>query len=329
MWMKNGCRHRNSKSSEQRRIYFVALPHSDAHLSNSLFGSEVMNEVEEVFGTSDVYAVFGVEKDAGEKKVKTRYRKLALKYHPDRNRGEGEEEATRAFQLVSRMYAVLTDPERRAVYNETGDLREAEGDAGTGSENAGVWKEYFAAQFDEVTTAKVAALEKTYPGSPAEVEDVIEAYPHVHGDVARLVDWVPFATHDDIPRLQTIVDTAIADGSLAALSPTNGPGKKKSTSKRKRNKARSVRDESAEAEALAAKLGLSGSGGGMGDLAALIQSKQKRRGGGGGVLDQLLGDDVALPEIDEDEFAAIQAEMDARAAKAKRQKALAADDDDA
>ena len=61
----------------------------------------------------DLYAVLGCAKGDDAPVITRKYRKLALKYHPDRNRGEGQEEAAEKFRAVSDAYAVLSDPNRR------------------------------------------------------------------------------------------------------------------------------------------------------------------------------------------------------------------------
>lgn len=64
------------------------------------------------------YEVLGVQKGATEEELKKAYRTLAMKYHPDRN--VGDEEAAARFKEASEAYAVLTDPEKRAVYDRYG-----------------------------------------------------------------------------------------------------------------------------------------------------------------------------------------------------------------
>ncbi len=63
----------------------------------------------------DYYEILGIPKDATEEEIKRAYRKLALKYHPDRNPGDKESEER--FKEISEAYKVLSDPEKRHIYD--------------------------------------------------------------------------------------------------------------------------------------------------------------------------------------------------------------------
>ncbi|HPZ06451.1 MAG TPA: DnaJ domain-containing protein, partial [Clostridiales bacterium] len=66
----------------------------------------------------DYYEVLGVGRGAGESEIKKAYRKLAKQYHPDVNPGDKEAEAK--FKEVSEAYEVLSDPQKRARYDQFG-----------------------------------------------------------------------------------------------------------------------------------------------------------------------------------------------------------------
>ncbi|KAG0010114.1 DnaJ sub B member 5, partial [Entomortierella chlamydospora] len=66
----------------------------------------------------DYYNILGVSKDADEDQIKKAYRKLALKYHPDKN---SEPEAKKKFHDISEAYEVLSDKNKRAVFDQFGE----------------------------------------------------------------------------------------------------------------------------------------------------------------------------------------------------------------
>ncbi|MGM0517220.1 MAG: DnaJ domain-containing protein, partial [Pseudomonadota bacterium] len=84
----------------------------------------------------DYYATLGVARNASQDEIKRAYRKLAQKYHPDRNKGE---EAEEKFKEINEAYEVLGDAEKRARYDALGagyrdgdDLRGGPGGFGGG-----------------------------------------------------------------------------------------------------------------------------------------------------------------------------------------------------
>ncbi|XP_020574849.1 dnaJ protein ERDJ3B [Phalaenopsis equestris] len=83
-------------------------------------------------GAKSYYEVLQVPKGASDEQIKRAYRKLALKYHPDKN--QGNEEANKRFAEINNAYEVLTDSEKRGIYDRYGEegLRQHAGGGGRG-----------------------------------------------------------------------------------------------------------------------------------------------------------------------------------------------------
>jgi molecular chaperone DnaJ len=94
----------------------------------------------------DYYEVMGLDKSASEDEIKKAYRKLAMKYHPDRNK-DNEQAAEEQFKEVKEAYECLSDPQKKARYDQFG----FEEDAGPGQ---GGWAaQAFAEMFRRATGA--------------------------------------------------------------------------------------------------------------------------------------------------------------------------------
>ena len=93
----------------------------------------------------DYYEVLGVSKDADDAALKKAYRVLAKKYHPDANPGDKQAEA--AFKEINEAYSVLSDPKKRAQYDQFGH---AAFDPRMGGGSGGGFYEGSAADFGDI-----------------------------------------------------------------------------------------------------------------------------------------------------------------------------------
>src|SRR6185369_15528200 len=68
----------------------------------------------------DYYETLGVPKNASDDEIKKAYRKLAMKHHPDRNQGDGSKGSEEKFKDAKEAYEMLSDPQKRAAYDQYG-----------------------------------------------------------------------------------------------------------------------------------------------------------------------------------------------------------------
>ncbi|KAL6487709.1 hypothetical protein MHYP_G00043350 [Metynnis hypsauchen] len=85
--------------------------------SSKGFTKEQVDGVQRIKRCKDYYEVLGVSKEVNEEELKKAYRKLALKFHPDKNHAPG---ATEAFKKIGNAYAVLSNADKRRQYDLTG-----------------------------------------------------------------------------------------------------------------------------------------------------------------------------------------------------------------
>ena len=100
----------------------------------------------------DYYDVLGVPKNASDEDIKKAYRKLAMKHHPDRNQGDGAKQAEEKFKEGKEAYEMLSDPQKRAAYDQHGHagVDPNMGGRGGGPEGFGGFAEAFGDIFGDI-----------------------------------------------------------------------------------------------------------------------------------------------------------------------------------
>lgn len=89
----------------------------------------------------DYYKILGIDKNADENTIKKAYRKLAKKYHPDTNAGNAQ--AAEKFKQITEAYSVLSDPEKKKMYDQFGSADYQGGQGPFGGANGGYQEFHF------------------------------------------------------------------------------------------------------------------------------------------------------------------------------------------
>jgi molecular chaperone DnaJ len=127
----------------------------------------------------DYYEILGLQKGASQDDIKKAYRKLAMKYHPDRN--QDDEDAKNTFQSINEAHQVLSDPDTRRLYDKYGHDwergRHQEGFGATG-DIFDIFEQHFGTgRRSKVRDLKVkvdVTLEESYEGCSKEVEYAVQ-----------------------------------------------------------------------------------------------------------------------------------------------------------
>lgn len=213
----------------------------------------------------DLYEVLNLKQEdqPSDDAIKKAYRKLALRYHPDKARlhqGDPEAVALR-FQQIGFAYSVLSDAKRRKKYDATGSTNDSIWD----SDEPVDWNEYFKTLWTGEVSAKTlaefqASYQGTYTdltsGSSEERHDILQAYRTHKGQLEGIFSEVPCSNIlEDEERFITIINHALQAKEIPttkAWTALQAPGGSK-TRKKLRAKAQ---QEASEAEAYAKELGV-------------------------------------------------------------------------
>ncbi|KAI0813138.1 DnaJ domain-containing protein [Xylaria sp. FL0064] len=194
------------------------------------------------------YDVLELERTATADQVKSAYRKLALKNHPDKVPENQKKDAHEAFQSIAFAYAVLSDPTRRKRYDETGSTSESIVDSDGFS-----WSDFYREQFrDAISSDAIEKFTAQYKGSDEERDDILIAYEEHEGDMDAIYESVMLSNVlKDDERFRKIIDDAIASKDVPAFKAYVKESKK---SRQARTKA--AQSEATEAEEYAKELGI-------------------------------------------------------------------------
>ncbi|XP_067615410.1 J domain-containing protein CG6693-like [Eurosta solidaginis] len=200
---------------------------------------------DEYFGERDIYKLLELEKSALPKDIKKAYYKLSLQVHPDRVKDEEKSTATEKFKVLSKVYQVLSDKQKRDLYDEQGVIDDE--DDMEGKLNS--WLELWRQIFKPLTVEDISNYQKSYIDSELERNDMKKAYLNGKGCINHMMNEVPFLNVENEPRMQKIIREMIDAGEVPEFKIfTDEP-----THKRRRRHKKYAR-ESEEAEEIKKKM---------------------------------------------------------------------------
>ena len=109
-----------------------------------------------------------------------------MKVHPDRADPEGQETATKKFQTLGAIYKILSDPDSKALYDESGEIND-ENDPILSDPDKD-WVAHWRKLFAKVTVDDIKNFEKQYKESDEEKDDLKQAYVEGEGDMDFILD---------------------------------------------------------------------------------------------------------------------------------------------
>jgi len=253
--------------------------------------------------------------------VKKAYYKQSLRVHPDRVGPDEKENATEKFQTLGQVYSILSDTDKRKLYDETGSV--------DGEGLIMDWEDYWRLIFKKVSKEDIVEFERKYKGSDEETADIKRLYNQFKGDMDKIMSSVLCTTIDDEPRIREILQKMIDSSEVKSFKAFTGETDKKRNARNKK-----ANREAQMADKLAEEMGINKSLNGTEEgLRALILQRNKGREAasnnffsaleakyGGTSATKKRGKSIKKKHISEDEEEEVEEEEEAAVSKNKRVK---------
>lgn len=162
-----------------------------------------LESLKEYFNTENLYEVLSLPKTASESEIKRAYRRLSLQVHPDRAKEQDKVSCTAKFQCLSKVYTVLSDKDKRALYDESGEIDDEV------VQQERDWDAYWRLLFKKISFDDIKEFERNYKGSEEELNDLKSAYMDYEGDMEQILENVICCSHEDEERFRDLLEECI------------------------------------------------------------------------------------------------------------------------
>ncbi|CAJ0605171.1 unnamed protein product [Cylicocyclus nassatus] len=225
----------------------------------------LLTDCKTYFHTDNLYDVLRIDRSATATEIKKAYYKQSMKWHPDKaaNDEDSTKNATVRFQILTKAYQILSDKEKRLLYDESGVIDEE--NVLSEEDSINMWRQVF----KKVTVEDIEKFVAQYKGSEEEEGDIIASYNLCNGDMTKIMDSIMGATYEDEPRIKELIDKKISEGVLKETAKYKSSTSKAAVNKRRR-KAEKEAEEALEEQK---KMKMDGEK----SLHALILSRQSER----------------------------------------------------
>ncbi|KAL8756270.1 MAG: hypothetical protein Q9184_004556 [Pyrenodesmia sp. 2 TL-2023] len=187
----------------------------------------------------DPYTTLNLTSSATTADIKTAYKRLALRHHPDKAPPSEKSTAHSTFQTIAFAYAILSSPHRRTLYDTTGSTSET-----LSSSEDFNWLSFFRTQYSALSASALTSLSTSYKASAEERKDVLGMYTKHKGKMGKVYEEVMLSNPlEDEDRFREIIDEAIEKGEVQAYD-----SYVKESKKSKDARMRKARKEAEDAE---------------------------------------------------------------------------------
>lgn len=200
-----------AKHPPEERVLAIAMPRKNKRAEQKQDDEEAAGQdiTQEAPSSAGLYEVLGVERTATHEEIRKAYHKLALRLHPDKN--PGDQNAKEKFQSLQNVIAILGDPEKRKVYDETGSTDDVE----LSNETVKNLYQFFRALFKTVTEDDIEEFAASYQGSESEKQDLKDLYTRFKGNMDRVFDQLMCSDpQQDSHRFMDVINDALSAGEV-------------------------------------------------------------------------------------------------------------------